>query len=115
VRRAAVVRSIPEFQQDCGAVVREVADRSVAPTRQRLSCGCERLDASELRGYVRARAASTIRTLVRALVLEGRLPPTLADEVAARALEQTAHRVVRDMLTHPVVSEPIHAAVRRAA
>jgi hypothetical protein len=115
VRRAGVLPRGSEFHQDCGAVVRELVERSVGPTRQRLNSGCERLDASELRGYVRARAASIIRTLVGALVLEGRLSPALADKVAARALELTAHRVVRDILNHPVACHPIHSVLRRAA
>jgi hypothetical protein len=115
VRRAGILARVSEAHQDCDAVVRELAERSVAPTRRRLRIGSERFDASELRGYVRARAASTVRSFVRALVLEGRLPLALADEIAARALEHTAHLVVRDILKRPVVSDPVHSALRRAA
>jgi hypothetical protein len=97
------------------ALVRELAERSVAPTRRRLGAYSDKLGGAELRGYVRARAASTIQSLVRKLIDEGRLQPGTADQVAARALERTVHLVVRDTLNRPIVSPPLPISARRAA
>jgi hypothetical protein len=43
------------------------------------------------------------------------LTPALADEVAARALEHTAHLVVRDIMKRTIVFESNSSALRRAA
>ena len=114
-RRTVVLARDSACLMRLDVLVCELSERCVAPTRRRLRADSDRLGASELRGYVRAKAASTIRSLVRDLIKEGCLQPMFADEVAARALERTVHRIVRDTMNRRIVSAPMPVIARRAA
>jgi hypothetical protein len=97
------------------ALVRELAAQSTTVTRVRMPASSDQLEASELRGYVRARAASAVWSLVRNAAAEGRVSAAAADGVAARVLERTVHLVVREMMERRVMSEHLGLATRRAA
>jgi hypothetical protein len=97
------------------AVIRDLAAQSTTVARGRLHGGSNQLEASELRGYVRARAASVVRWLVRNATAEGRVPAAFADEVAARVLERAVHLVVREIMQRRVVPEQAGMSTRRAA
>jgi hypothetical protein len=112
--RGAVVHDTAKNSQLDG-LIRELAERSVAPTRRRLRTECDRLDAAELRGYVRARGASLVRSQVQRLVVDGHLPSACADDVAERVVERTVHLVLRDIKKLPVVSVPLPLTLQRAA
>ena len=96
-------------------LARDVAERSVTATLDRLGECASRLSPAELRGYVRAHAMPIVRE--EAIQLVGReLPKSDMNALILAALEQATHLVVRQMKAHPVVAMPApHIRLRIAA
>jgi hypothetical protein len=97
------------------SLVREIAERSVAPTLAQLRGNADNMSPAELRGYVQAHALAVVRD--EATLLVSRAWPTMAfAELVAAALEQTTHLVVLRLKSPPVVTVPTsHVRLRRAA
>ena len=96
-------------------LAREISERSVAATLERLGAKAEKMSPAELRGYVRAHAMPYV--FDEAIQLVGReLPKEDLHSLIAVALEQTTHLVVRQLKAHPVVAMPTpHIRLRIAA
>ena len=97
------------------ALVREVAEGSVAQVRNRLSPYAAAMGPAELRGYVRARASRPVREVARQILEHHHLQDTLLDELVLRAVERTVHLVVREQMVQPVITIPPAHVRRRAA
>jgi hypothetical protein len=98
------------------AIVRETAERCAAATLSQLDPAAERMSPAELRGYVRAHAWPAICAELRQFTMSKRRSQANADDLAARALEQTVHLVTRAYATAPVIVMPMpHIALRAAA
>jgi hypothetical protein len=100
---------------DCGAIVREIAERCASATLSQLSTVAERMSVAQLRGYVRAHAWPQVWEEAQSAEAHDRMTKSQANGVAARVLEQTVHLVTRAYLTAPVVSIPAPHIGRRAA
>jgi hypothetical protein len=103
------------LDRDVEALVRDLAERSVAATRDQLGTAAEKMDAAELRGYARARAMRLANQLVRQLVADGRLHPRLAKNTAARAADRTANLIVRERMLRPISVPTLLVPLRAAA
>ena len=100
---------------DGDAIVREIAERCAVAILSQLSNAAGQLSASQLRGYVRAHARPQVWGEAEAAAANGRLTKAAANDLAARALEQTVHLVTGPYLTAPVVAMPVPHIGRRAA
>jgi len=100
---------------DCDAIVREIAERCASATLSQLSTTAEEMGIAQLRGCVRAHAWPQVWDEAQIAEVNGRVPKSLARDLAARALEQTVHLVTRAYLTAPVIAMPAPHIGRRAA
>jgi hypothetical protein len=100
---------------DYDAIVGEIAERCASATLSQLSTAAERMSVAQLRGYVRAHAWSQVWDEARSAVAHGQVTKSLANELAARVLEQTVHLVTCAYLTAPVIAMPTPHIGRRAA
>ena len=96
-------------------LARDIAERSMVPTLERLGECAEQMSPAELRGYVRAHAMPFVWN--EAIQLVGReLPKADMSALIVAALEQATHLVVRQLKAHPVVAMPTpHIRLRIAA
>jgi hypothetical protein len=115
IHRVSSPASDATFDRQVDALVRDVSEKCIAPTCLRFGDAVAKMNAAELRGYARARAARPVGLLVRQLVADGRLGADSANRTAARAVERTAHLIVREMSMRVVAAFPMHASVRAAA
>jgi hypothetical protein len=100
---------------ECEAIIHEIAERSAVATLSQLSTIAERMNAAQLRGYVRAHAWPEVWGKLQDAAADGRLTNTQVNELAGRALEQTVQAVARAYLVAPVVALPTPHIGRRAA
>jgi len=98
------------------ALAREIALRCVCESKQHLHADTTVMSISELRGYVRARAASVVHACATAFIAKHRIPSAQANQLIAASLERTVHLVVREVLVRPIVAIPApHVRLRVAA
>jgi hypothetical protein len=98
------------------ALACHIAARCATAVMRQMRPDTAPMGAAELRGYVRARARSVVRTEVEPAVAHGRVSATEADDLIAAALERTVHLVIREIQTPPVVDIPApHVPLRSAA
>lgn len=93
-------------------VVRDIAERSVATTRERMHSNVSRMSVSELRGYVRARAIRPVYEQAKEVLGKQGIQVSLRDPLVTRSLERTVHLVVRQLMMRPAAA---YAPVRRVA
>lgn len=100
---------------DSDAVVREIAARCAGRTLSELTGTVEQMSVSQLRGYVRAHAWPQVLAEVHDLEAIGALTRSQANDLAARALEQTVQLVIGAFQTPPTIAMPAPHIARRAA
>ena len=100
---------------DFDGLVREIAERCATATLSQLGSAANRMNAAQLRGYARAHARPQIWAETQNAESNIGLTPSQANELAARALEQTVHLVTLAYLSAPVVAMPAPHIGRRAA
>jgi hypothetical protein len=86
-------------------LVREVAEHCFGDAQSRLSADWWRMDAAEMRGYVRARVYSDVRRCVTQATADCRLSHVAAEDLLARALERTTQLIVRQRPARPQAAE----------
>ena len=96
-------------------LVREIAERCASSTLSHISSAANRMNAAQLRGYVRAHAWPEIWTETQDAKSNYHLTKLQANELAAKSLEQTVHLVTNAYLSASVVSMPAPHIGRRAA
>src|SRR5262245_47609597 len=112
LKRAWVLSRRPPIDD----VIREIAKRSIADVRGRLSAVTHNMSEAELRGYVRARGARPVRLEAERLAAEQGWRVALTDSLIASALERMVHQVVYQMRMQPVVApSAVHATLRFVA
>jgi hypothetical protein len=97
------------------AIAREIAERCAEAIVSKLDNAANRMSAAELRGYVRASAWPWICAEVQAIDSQPQLAKSERVELAARALEQTAHLVTRALMSAPIIAMPTPHIGQRAA
>jgi hypothetical protein len=100
----------PHFEPSTPAMdhlVQLAAERSLPAVRQRLTLDCTTMCAAEVRGYVRARAWSVVRQHSCELARERNVPAELVGSLVSRALDRTAHAILRQPPRQMVM--PLHA------
>jgi hypothetical protein len=100
---------------DFDGLVREMAERCASATLSQLGGAAIRMNAAQLRGYVRAHAWPQIWAETQEAESKSRLTMAQANELAAKTLEQTVHLVTVSYLSAPVVAMPAPHIGRRAA
>jgi hypothetical protein len=100
---------------DFDGLVREMAERCASATLSQLGSAAIRMNAAQLRGYARAHAWPQIWAEAQEVESKNQLTTSQANELAARALEQTVHLVTLAYLSTPVVAMPAPHIGRRAA
>jgi hypothetical protein len=95
--------------RDRDALISEIAKDVARLLSGQLNANAAKMNVAELRGYVRARAASAVADHCRQWVRDDA-------ELTAAVLDQTVHLVIRDLFVRPVVSVPSpHIRLRNAA
>jgi hypothetical protein len=100
---------------DCDAIVRQIAERCSTAILSRLNTAAELMSVAQLRGYVRAHAWPEVWDQSQRAEASGQVAKSNANDLAARALEQTVHLVTRVYLCAPIVAAPAPHIGRRAA
>jgi hypothetical protein len=102
--------------RDRDALVLDLAKTVARVTLGSVTEAASNMSVPELRGYVRALAASEARMQVRQAISASRLAHDAETNLTATVLERSVHLIIRELVTHPVVSIPIpHVALRAAA
>lgn len=96
-------------------LAREIAARSVAQVRSRLSSCVSKMGDAELRGYVRARALRPVRIAADQLATQHVRQATICSALVTNALERVVHLVVHELKTQPIVAPSAVRATMRAA
>lgn len=96
-------------------LVRVIAERCASVTLFHLSSLVEQMNDSQLRGYVRAHALPQVWAEARGTELFCRLTQSQANDVEARALEQTVYLVTRTFSSATTIAMPEPHIGRRAA
>jgi hypothetical protein len=113
-----VITKFPHHNESAPAIdqlAQLTAERSMAAVRERLTLDCTTLCATELRGYVRARAWSIVRQQTDKLCAERNLSADFAATLMSRAMDRTAHAVARQRPRKQVTSLPTpHVQLRIA-
>jgi hypothetical protein len=85
-----------------GRIIQQVAGEVARQCRvslwQRVCEAMTAMSVSEIRGYVRARAASLVNDEVELACMRRQLAPSLRRQVAASAIDQLIVMVIRDVL-----------------
>ena len=96
-------------------LLREIVERCVVETRERLGADLANMSAAELRGYVKARATAPVLTYVRRLVADRRLKADRIAEFVEQSIERVTHSIMREATLAPIVSLPYAAVPMRKA
>jgi hypothetical protein len=100
---------------DHEALIQDVAKEVARLTCMDLGPTTSTMNAAELRGYLRTRAARQAREQVRRTIAEVRLPQGRESEFTAAVLERAIHLMVRVPLASPIISIPAPHVQSRAA
>jgi hypothetical protein len=95
--------------RDRDALIGEIAKNVARQLSGQLTPSAANMNVAELRGYVRARVASSVAECCRQWAIDDA-------DVTAAVLEQAAHLIIRELLVRPVVRVPQpHIRLRNAA
>jgi hypothetical protein len=96
-------------------LVQLAAERSLPAVRERLTLDCTAMSAAEFRGYARARAQNVVRQQSVKLMAERNVSADLTNTIISRALDRTAHTILRRPQRQPVMPLPAaHVQLRIA-
>jgi hypothetical protein len=101
--------------QDRETLIQEIAKEVARRTERSLTAAAARMNVSELRGYLRTRAAREAREQVRSSLDKVRVPPGQEVEFTAAVVERAIHLVIRDVVACPIISIPTPHVQTRAA
>ncbi len=88
--------------------LRQIVQASMPPARRRISAEAGMMSASELRGYLRARAFFAVRDQTRQLSAAYQFDSSLTEQLLERALERTVNLLFRELTEHPPLVIPIY-------
>jgi hypothetical protein len=96
-------------------ILRAIVEASLPLARNRISTETNRMSASELRGYLRARALFVVRDQAHRLFAAQQFDDLPSEELLERALERTVSLLLRELTDEPPLVLPMYEPLRRAA
>jgi hypothetical protein len=97
------------------AVLRQIVEASLPPARRRISTEAGMMSASELRGYLRARASVAVREQSQQLSATFQRDSSFTEQLFERALGRTVNLLYRELTEQPPLVIPIYEPRLRAA